>query len=301
MIDGFISILKPPGMTSHGVVSLVRRLLAVKRVGHAGTLDPGASGVLVVALGRATRLVQYLDDTKTYRGEITFGISTDSLDADGVIVSESPCGVSRADLEQVLPQFTGEISQVPPMVSAVHYQGERLYKLAQAGIEVMRQPRRVHIARLKVLTFTPHPRHPRALLECTCSAGTYVRALAADIGAALGCGAYLSFLLRTASGPFHLASSLTLEELEAAVRAGDDQTWLCPPAEGLRHLLRVRLTGSDSERFLHGQPVMVPHTLAEQAAGKRCVLFAPDATFLGVGCLRVQGREWLAQPEVVFA
>ncbi|MDK2784266.1 MAG: tRNA pseudouridine55 synthase [Bacillota bacterium] len=299
MSEGFINVLKPPGMTSHDVVAWVRRLLGVRRVGHAGTLDPPAAGVLVVALGRATRLVGYLPGVKTYRGEITFGVSTTTLDGEGEVVRRAPCRLTQADLEQVLPKFRGDIEQIPPMVSAVHYRGRRLYELARTGLDVDRPRRRVHIARLEVLAFTPHPEHPRALIECECSSGTYVRALAADIGRALGTEAYLSFLLRTASGPFAISSSLTLEELEEAVRGGD-RDWLCPPEAGLGHLPTLVLDRKATRLFRHGNAVEVPAG-TQPAPGLRFVVRDDTLTFLGVGRLSRQGEDWMLQPEVVFS
>jgi tRNA pseudouridine55 synthase len=209
MVNGFINLLKPPGPTSHDMVAFVRRLLGVKRVGHTGTLDPMAVGVLVVAVGRATRLISYLEDTKTYRGEITFGKTTSTLDAGGDIKSVCPASFQRQELDDVLPQFTGPILQTPPMVSAVKWRGQRLYDLARQGLEVERKPRPVVIHQLTVLSFIPDSSYPRALIECTCSAGTYIRSLAADIGDALGVGAYLSFLLRAQSGAFTITNSLT--------------------------------------------------------------------------------------------
>ncbi|BCV24976.1 tRNA pseudouridine(55) synthase TruB [Gelria sp. Kuro-4] len=299
MLSGFINILKPPGLTSHAVVARVRRLLGERRVGHAGTLDPAASGVLVVAVGRATRLIAHLEGSKTYRGEITFGIGTTTLDAEGEITRAVPCSVAAAQLREVLPRFRGTIDQVPPMVSAVHHQGRRLYELARSGVEVERQPRRVHITRLELISFYPDPLHPRALIECTCSAGTYVRALAADIGRALGTEAHLSFLLRTRSGSFALDSSLTLAELEAAVGRGVERTWLCPPESGLGHLAAVTLPEEESERFRHGNAVFHPSS-GGPALGQALVVYGPGRSFLGVG--RLEHREealWL-QPDVVF-
>ncbi|MDI3538013.1 MAG: tRNA pseudouridine55 synthase [Bacillota bacterium] len=301
MSEGFINVLKPPGMTSHDVVAWVRRLLGVRRVGHAGTLDPPAAGVLVVALGRATRLVGFLPGVKTYRGEITFGVGTTTLDGEGEVVRRAPCRVSQADLERVLPKFLGDIEQVPPMVSAVHFRGRRLYELARAGLNVERPPRRVHIARLKILGFNPHPEHPRALIECECSPGTYIRTLAADIGRALGTEAYLSFLLRTASGPFEIGSSLTLEELEEAVRFGDSQKWLSPPEAGVGHLPALVLDRKGSRLFRHGNTVEVAGGM-EPAPDPQYVLVRDDAlAFLGVGHLSRRGNDWILQPDVVFS
>lgn len=299
MTAGFVNVLKPPGLTSHAVVGWVRRLLKERRVGHAGTLDPAACGVLVLALGQATRLIGYLEGTKTYRGEITFGVETTTQDAEGAVVRESSAPITAADVERVLPRFTGEITQVPPMVSAVHYQGRRLYELARAGVVVDRTPRRVHIKELRLLAFRPHPSHPCALVECRCSAGTYVRALAAEIGRALGTGAYLSFLLRTASGAFELAESWTLEELAAAVGQGREQSWLRAPDAGLGHLPAVTLTVKQCERFSHGNAFFCPAP-SSLVPGQAVRVYGEGATFLGVGFLMQKEQAWLLRPAVVL-
>ncbi|NTW04661.1 MAG: tRNA pseudouridine(55) synthase TruB [Peptococcaceae bacterium] len=219
-MDGFINILKPPGMTSHDVVSYIRRLLKTKKVGHTGTLDPGVAGVLLLCIGKATRLIEYLDKTKSYRAEITFGAISSSGDSSGKIEeSEGPIKLSEEQVINVLSLFRGEISQIPPMTSAVHYQGKKLYELARQGIEVERQPRKAIIHSLEISKWYDDDR-PRAILDISCSAGTYIRTLCQDIGAQLGCGAYMSFLLRTGVGDNNIEQAITLEELGASNASG---------------------------------------------------------------------------------
>jgi len=189
MVDGILNINKPAGMTSFRVVALVRRLSGERRVGHAGTLDPAATGVLPVCLGRATRVVKFLmDTTKTYRAEIELGIATDTGDASGQIVQKGdPFSISREALESALVSFCGSIRQTPPMYSAVKYQGKPLYRLARAGITVERKSRPARIYNLELVDWQP----PVFTIEVACGKGTYIRTLASDLGQVLGCGAYL--------------------------------------------------------------------------------------------------------------
>lgn len=224
-MNGIVVIDKPAGMTSHDVVARCRRALGVKRIGHAGTLDPGATGVLVIGVGRATRLLRFLEaHDKTYEATVTFGVTTTTFDADGDPIEECDAsGLSRATVEAALDALRGEIDQVPPMVSAVKVGGERLYAKARRGEEVERAPRRVTIHELRLDSFEPATR-PVARLVVRCSKGTYVRSLAADLGEAVGTGAHLAALRRTAVGPFTLARArgldgLTSESLEPMERA----------------------------------------------------------------------------------
>jgi len=233
-MDGLFNVLKPPGMTSHDVVNHFRRLSGMKKVGHTGTLDPGAAGVLLICCGRATRLIEYLDHDKSYRAEITFGASSTTGDSFGELQErEIPAGFSKELLESVLPSFTGLISQVPPMTSAVRHQGKKLYELARQGKEVPRRPRTVTIHQLEMAGWGNGPGGPKAILDVRCSAGTYIRTLCQDIGDSLGCGAYMSFLLRTAASGYSLDSALTLEELAELALRGE----LAGAAVGLSRVL----------------------------------------------------------------
>lgn len=252
-MDGVLNLLKPPGMTSHDVVSVVRRALQTKKVGHTGTLDPGVAGVLPICVGKATRLADYImGEDKAYRAEITFGVETETADSFGAITAERPAGqLGRGDVAYVLPRFTGPIMQIPPMVSAVKVGGKKLYELAREGKEIERQPRPVTIHRLQLLDFTPGE-HPVAIVDVVCSKGTYIRTLAEDIGRALGVGAHMSHLVRTRSGPFTLAETTTMEEL----LAGDYR--LIPPSEALGSMARLTVTGRPAERIAHGVAPAIP-------------------------------------------
>ena len=207
--DGVLLIDKPAGMTSHDVVDRVRRHFGFKKVGHCGTLDPSATGLLILVLERATKLQDRLmSDDKAYEGTMILGVSTDSQDADGAIIAEKPVPqLTPNDIEEVLAKFRGDIQQVPPMVSAVKHQGTPLYKLARKGQTVERQPRFIHIYDLRVLVLDL----PRITFRVACTKGTYVRTICSDIGDLLGCGAHLQGLRRTRSGKFDIKDAHRLE------------------------------------------------------------------------------------------
>ncbi|NUQ00232.1 MAG: tRNA pseudouridine(55) synthase TruB, partial [Armatimonadetes bacterium] len=226
-------------MTSHDCVSAVRRLYGLRRVGHAGTLDPAATGVLVLCLGRATRLLEYLTGgQKSYHGEVVFGVTTDSYDADGAVLAERDAGhLTREAIEAALPALTGEIQQQPPMVSAKKVGGRKLVDLHRRGQSLEVQAVPVTVYRLTLTSFTPGT-HPRASLEVDCGAGTYIRSLAHDLGAALGVGAHLAALVRTRVGAHDLAQAVTIAELgELSPEAR--RTRLLPPEAAVAALPRV--------------------------------------------------------------
>lgn len=239
-------------MTSHDVVARVRRLAGQKRVGHAGTLDPDATGVLLVCLGTATRLAEYLADAgKAYTAVPTLGVATTSEDASGEILTETDAsGVTEADLRAVLPRFVGDIAQIPPMVSAVHHEGKRLYELARAGQTVERAARPVHIESLALRGFSPGPR-ATATLDVVCGKGTYIRTLCADIGAALGVGGHMASLIRTQVGAFALETAVLLD----ALTPENLPTHLTPPAAALADWPAHVLTSGQRDDILHGRAV----------------------------------------------
>ncbi len=214
MAEGFLLIDKAGGWTSHDVVAKCRGILGERRVGHAGTLDPMATGLLVLGVGRATRLIRYVQEgIKTYVARVAFGIATDTLDADGAILSREPMSFDSDDLDAVAARFVGSISQIPPMVSAVRVDGRRLYELAREGIEVERAPRPVEIHSIEVLEFAPGP-YPEIEISVTCGSGTYIRTLADDLARALGGRAHLAALRRTSIGNRSVDDALTVEALD---------------------------------------------------------------------------------------
>jgi len=252
-MDGVLNVLKPVGMTSHDVVDVLRRLIGQRRIGHTGTLDPGAAGVLVLVVGRATRIAEFLTESdKAYRVELTFGIATDSGDAFGKVTSTADAsGLSEERVRDVLPQFTGEIEQVPPMTSAVKVAGVRLYERARRGEEIAVAPRRVRIRTLTLLRFWPGAR-PRALVDVECTKGTYVRALARDMGVALEVGAHASFMLRRRVGRFTLETGHTLEELAALREEGRLAGTLLSMDDALADLPAVDLLPAQRLSILDG-------------------------------------------------
>jgi len=251
-MNGVLNIDKPAGMTSHDVVARVRRIAKLKRVGHSGTLDPDATGVLVVCLGPATRLADLLADAgKKYRCKLVLGAETDTEDASGTVTSEADASrVTEADFRAVLPRFTGDIMQIPPMVSAVHHEGKRLYELARAGITVERQPRPVTIDSLELIDFQAGPR-ASAILDIGCSKGTYVRTLCSDIGRALDVGGHMGSLRRTAVGVFTDDKAVALDTLDIDIIAAN----LVPPSRALDLPRAVLTDDARVDDIRHGRAV----------------------------------------------
>ncbi|MEM7798745.1 MAG: tRNA pseudouridine(55) synthase TruB [Chloroflexota bacterium] len=249
MIEGIINIDKPSGMTSHDVVYRVRRAAQTKRVGHAGTLDPAATGILLLCIGRATRLVEYLvGRPKTYVGQIKLGETTNTYDADGEIVLSRPVPeLNAASVDQALEQFRGDILQIPPMVSAIKKDGQPLYKLARQGKEVDRPPRPITIYALHLKHFAA----PFLEIEVTCSAGTYIRSIAHDLGETLGCGGHLTTLRRTAVGRFALDTALPLDQLDQETI----EAHLLPADNAVEHLPPLYLNQEETENLTFGRPI----------------------------------------------
>ena len=232
-MDGILNINKPGGSTSFSMVSLVRRLSGQRRVGHAGTLDPIADGVLPVCIGKGTRVVEFLLEAhKSYRAVIELGKTTDSHDADGKITSEADCSlISRSQLERALDSFRGEIQQTPPMFSAIKHNGQRLYQLAREGITVERESRPATIYNLELIDF----QLPLVTLEVECSRGTYIRSLAHDLGELLGCGAYIKELTRTRYGAFDIKDAVSPQQLEEAFSGNGWQKLVYPVDYVINH------------------------------------------------------------------
>lgn len=276
-MDGILNINKPRGITSHDVVDRVRRLARQRRVGHAGTLDPLATGVLLICLGSATRLAEFLmNSPKHYRAHIRLGITTDTLDAEGTVVSRRPVEVGREEVERALEHFRGPILQVPPMFSALKRDGRPLYRLARRGETVERPPRPVEIYRLELVEWSP----PDLVLEVLCSPGTYIRSLAHDLGETLGCGAYLAGLTRLASGDFRLEDAVELDVLTPE-RLPE---YLLPPDAALRQFPALHLTPEEARAVGHGQklPDRWGEGGRETAHPPLARAYGPDGLFLAV-------------------
>lgn len=291
-LDGILVVDKPIGPTSHDIVGLVRRLAATKRVGHGGTLDPFASGVLPVFLGRGTRIVEFhLGDRKAYRATVCFGASSTTDDLEGELTLADGPAPTRAQVEAGLPSLTGPISQRPPAYSAIKVGGRRAYALARAGETVELKPRDVTIHGLSLVSWDDSdPERPIAVLDVECSAGTYIRALARDLGAALGNAAYLGALRRTASGGFSETDAVTLDDVRAAVVDGPAslQRLLRPIDTGLDRFPVVELTADEVAAVARGQFVRPGTDVPAGASHYR--LRAPDGTLVAIAIPSSYGR-----------
>ncbi|HMA38057.1 MAG TPA: tRNA pseudouridine(55) synthase TruB [Chloroflexia bacterium] len=295
--SGVLIVDKPLGCTSFDVVARVRRICGEKRVGHAGTLDPLATGVLPICLGSATRLIEFLADAgKEYRAVVRLGATSATYDGEGPITEQltDPARLPEAAaLAAALARFRGPQQQRPPMHSAVQQGGQRLYELARRGLTVERQPRSITIYQLELLAYTP----PDVALQIECSKGTYIRSLAHDLGAALGCGAYLAGLIRTRHGPFRLAEALPLPALEAAVQAGALGQVLRPADSLVGDWPRVDVSAEAGRRLAQGQPLAYPSPAAD--APRRLRVYGPAAQLLALVYWEAAKARW--QPVKVFA
>ncbi len=274
-MDGVIPIDKPAGVTSHDVVDDVRRRLRTRRVGHAGTLDPDATGVLVVGVGKATRLLSYAQaQPKRYVATARFGVSTTTADASGDVVARRPAVFSEDELHEEAKRFVGRIQQLPPMVSAVKVGGERLYKKARRGEEVERAPRPVTIYELRVVDFRAGD-EPEASLDLVCSAGTYVRSLVSDLGERLGCGAHVTALRRTAAGGFTEREAMPVSEV--------DSSSVLPMLEAVRFLPCVRVGPAAAAKVRNGAPLeAAARAPGEEIAEEESVAIACEGELLAI-------------------
>jgi tRNA pseudouridine55 synthase len=264
-MDGFLNLNKPVGFTSHDCVAKVRRLLQMKRVGHAGTLDPAAIGVLPIALGRATRLLQFLRQDKAYKATVRLGVSTTTDDLEGEILLAKPVvGLSFETVQAALQQFQGSIQQVPPNYSAIQVQGKRLYDLARAGETIAVQPRTVEVFSIEVLEWRSGA-FPELDLAIACGPGTYIRSIARDLGTVLQIGGTLAALTRTASSGFALADSLTLDEVEAQRTQGTFHP--LEPIAALTHLSPITLSAAIAKRWCQGQRIAIYPTADDRWEG----------------------------------
>ena len=277
---GILCVNKPQDFTSFDVIAKLRGMTRTRKMGHAGTLDPMATGVLPVFLGNATKACDLLPITdKRYRAGVRFGLVTDTQDIWGTVLEESEVPVSRAALEKALPGFRGDISQLPPMYSAVRVNGKRLYDLARQGLEVERQPRPVTIHRLELLSYNEAARE--AILDVSCSKGTYIRTLCHDLGRALGCGAVMTSLTRTEAAGFTLEDCFSLEEIAALLEEGRFAEALLPAERLFRTLPAARLSPVQARMFSNGVRLDLSRVRHEAASGLHAV-YGPDNAFLGV-------------------
>ena len=280
--NGILLLDKPSGITSNAALGRAKRILGIKKAGHTGTLDPMASGLLVLCFGEATKVSAFLlDADKAYEAELQLGVETDSEDAEGEVIAEHDVpALEESTIETVLEQFRGPIEQIPPMHSALKHKGQRLYELARRGETVERPPRSVTIHELTLLKLNS----PKLRVDVRCSKGTYIRSLARDIGQSLGCGAHLSGLRRTLSEPFHVDAAISLEALNELDR-DQARALLLPPDRALEHLPEVRLDEDQVRRVRLGQKLAGLH---EPHDGSVRIYGAE--TFVGIGEMDGEGR-----------
>lgn len=248
---GFININKPKGITSHDVVAILRRILKIKQIGHTGTLDPFAEGVLPICIGKATRLIEFLKDEKAYIGTVQFGKSTDTYDVDGKIINTSEKQITFEDLENALKDFRGEIEQTPPIYSAIKINGKKLYEYAREGKDVEIKPRKVCIQKLEILSFDEIKQQAELYIEC--SKGTYIRSIANDLGLALQTYGYLTKLVRVKAGKFTLRESIELNKLNSKEEC---LAHLISPIEKLNYP-EYELTKTEFDKVSHGNPIQI--------------------------------------------
>jgi tRNA pseudouridine 55 synthase len=291
-MDGILNIHKPSGPTSFATVARLRKLVGEPKAGHGGTLDPLACGVLPVFLGQATRLAEYLmEHPKSYRAEIELGVSTDSYDAEGAVTQRSDAsGIDWIAVEECLKRFRGDIQQTPPVYSALKQHGQPLYKLARQGQDVEVESRPTSIYRLELVAFNP----PALTLEVECSKGTYIRSLAHDLGAGLGCGAHLAGLVRTSYGPFKLQDAVTLEQLERAVADGTWARMIRPMDAVLSLWQKIMLSGEHVEMVRCG----VGLSLDSDPTTGRLRAYDKAGLFIGLLKFEAESRQW--RPQKVF-
>ena len=271
----FINCLKPPGMTSHDVVAFTRRILKTKKVGHTGTLDPSVAGVLPIAVGKATKAIEYLADDKRYRCEALLGMVTDTQDLDGRIIENAKClGIRPEAITANLKSFVGTIQQVPPMYSAVKIKGQKLYQLARSGNHIDVPARTAIVKKIDVLEIKKNGSYYTILFDIICSKGTYIRTICHDLGQSLGCGGVMSFLVRTAAGPFQIIDSITIEEME---ELGPELIGVgISISDSLQGITRIALDEIKVKKLLHGQ------TISLSGSGLTKVFDTRD-TLIGIG------------------
>src|SRR5450432_2977057 len=294
-MDGILNINKATGMTSHDVVAKVRKLLKQKRVGHAGTLDPAASGVLPICVGQGTRVAEYLSESgKAYRAEIRFGVVTDTYDREGSILRTSDTSeLSLTRIEELLPQFMGAQMQMPPLYSAIKLQGQPAYKRMRAGEEITLEARPIEIYALHIVTWQA----PLLTLDIECSKGTYIRSLAYDLGEQLGCGAHLAGLIRTRSGPFTLEKSSSLEKLADIIEQGALPTHIFAADYAIQQYPALHLDEETAGRVLHGNTFHydLPALQPESALAR---IYDSKGYFLAIARWDAEEQVW--QPKKVF-
>lgn len=285
-LEGILPVWKPENFTSHDVVAKVRRILGIKRIGHTGTLDPMVTGVLPLCIGRATRMVEYLQELpKQYEAVLLIGIATDTEDMSGTVIERSEnVDLTESRIREVIGSFVGEIEQVPPMYSAVKVDGKRLYELAREGKEVERKSRKVTIYDLEILNVDVHSENPQIHFRVTCSKGTYIRTLCVDIGKALGYPAAMKSLIRTATGHIRANQCLSFEQIEQMKSDGTLDSHLIVMDQAISHIPALHVTDQEAKSALQGQKLKIQSERVERAGMGQIIFrtYGPDERFLGL-------------------
>lgn len=302
-MDGILAVWKPEGWTSHDVVAKVRRLLKMKRIGHAGTLDPMVTGVLPLCLGRATRVVEYIQERpKAYEAVLKLGIATDTEDMTGTVIDrQTDIRVAEADVQAALQLFLGNIEQLPPMFSAVKVDGKRLYELAREGKTVERKPRTATIHQIELLKSDFSLEHPEITFSVVCSKGTYIRTLCVDIGKELRLPATMARLTRTMSGGMTRESCLTLEQIELLQESGELQEHLIAADEAISHMASAEVEASIGLMALQGRKIalsLAKHSEGERQDGELIRMYNESGAFLGI--FQIDASAAVYKPVKVF-
>ena len=291
-VSGVLVVDKPVGMSSHDVVQIVRNGTNIRRAGHTGTLDPRASGVLVILLGPAVRLSEYVSASdKRYQAVIQLGVTTDTYDMEGEVTRRAPVDITYEEFEEALKGFVGEFEQQPPAYPAIKVKGRKAYELARKGEEVDLEPRMIQVHELELLDWDP----PEAVVDVQCSSGTYVRSLAHDLGEKLGCGATLTGLRRTKNGQFGLRDAVSLRKLQEAFANGDWYQYLIPAAEALGDWYSIELTVNQVDEVRHGHRVPATEEMPE---GKWARAISEEGELVALMEYAAASKEW--QPRKVF-
>lgn len=281
MLNGVINVYKEKGYTSHDVVAIVRKTLNIKKVGHTGTLDPDAEGVLPVCIGQATKLADYImAERKSYTAEITFGAETTTQDASGDIIKEYEYTFDENRLREVIDTFKGEQTQVPPMYSAIKINGKKLYEIAREGREIERKARKITVYDIRIAEINPLN---KVIIEIDCSKGTYIRSLCSDIGNKLGWGAFMSSLTRTASGKFKLNEAVKLDELKNAAERGEAEKFIIPPDDVLSGYKRVTVSEKADKYLYNGGKIYGGYLKYDKKPSDNEIVLGYDATGRLVG------------------
>jgi tRNA pseudouridine55 synthase len=283
-LEGVLPVLKPENFTSHDVVAKARRILGIKRIGHTGTLDPAVTGVLPLCIGRATRMVEYIQELpKEYEADLLIGLSTNTEDLTGVLLKEMDhVHLTEEDVKRAVQSFLGEIEQTPPMYSAVKVDGKRLYELAREGKEIERKSRKVTIEDIEILDMDLKAKHPLVRFRVKCSKGTYIRTLCVDIGKALGFPAVMKQLIRTSTGNIAIDQCLSFEQIERYQAEGTLENYLIPMDAAISHIPAIALSAVQAEQALQGKQIMLQPAALHKGSNALFRAYDPDNKFLGL-------------------